>query len=101
MVVVVLGGDMSPFFHAIFKRDLLRRHGNRAHTETERAVADGLIWPDRDASASWSLRAARSLETGASCARRSHIPMLLTCTNMSLFFSNSFQLSVKPELIPS
>lgn len=25
-------GDMSPFFHAIFKRDLLRRHGNlRTH----------------------------------------------------------------------
>ena len=86
VVVVVLegvcvcgGGEMSPFFHAIFKRDLLRRHGNRAHTETERAVADGLIWPDHDASASWSwsLRAARTLETGASCARCSHVPMLL------------------------
>lgn len=45
-------GGQCLLFHAILKRDLLRRHGNRAHTEPERAGVDGLIWPDRDGSLS-------------------------------------------------
>ncbi len=56
---------MSPF-HAILKRDLLCRHGNRAHTEPERAGVDGLIWPDRDGFSELKLHTAHSVEKNSS-----------------------------------
>ncbi len=52
LLILELGWGGVSFFHAIFKRDLLRCHGNLAHTEPERAGVDGLIWPDHDGSLS-------------------------------------------------
>lgn len=54
----------SPFFTLSQKEILQCCHGNRAHTEPERAGVDGLIWPR------WfselKLHPAHSVETGAS-----------------------------------
>lgn len=55
LLILELGGgegEWVSFFHAIFKRDLLRCHGNPAHTEPKRAEVVGLIWPDHDGSLS-------------------------------------------------
>ena len=94
-------GTCLPFFTLSLKEICCVAMATCAHTETERAGADGLIWPDRDASASWSLRAARCSLTGNWSilhAPQSHPHAFSKSACWYFLIScNSFQLSVNPS----